>query len=221
MPLSDERALLDAIAEYMDSVGVDVRLLLAHFKATDIAMRVVGVGSVGTRCFLVTGIDGHGTPLIMQVKEAQRSVLEQYGGRAQPPALDEAISAHGQGRRVVDGQRILQAMSDVFLGTVRIDGGEYYVRQFHDMKGSVDLSVLDETSLSEYAQGCAVVLARGHAQSANAEVFRGYFGEGGKATEAVVQWCYRYADKTVADFEELQAAALAGDIEVAADPLLN
>ena len=94
----------------------DVALLLSHFRVTDIALRVVGVGSVGTRCYLaiLTGPDG--TPLILQIKEANRSVLEEYGGVEQPPLVREAIDVLGQGVRVVDGQLVLQAMSDVFLG---------------------------------------------------------------------------------------------------------
>lgn len=221
VPMSDESALREAVDEYTSSARVDVRLLLAHFTATDIAMRVVGVGSVGTRCYITSLIDAHGTPLILQIKEAKRSVLEQYGGRAQPPALREAINSHGEGRRVVDGQRILQAGSDMFLGTTRVGGAHYYVRQFHDMKGGLDPSGLGEVSFAEYAQACAVTLARAHSQSDNAAVLRGYVGGGGRALGAIVAWCFRYADKTVADYEELRAAARAGDIEVADDPLLR
>lgn len=218
VPLADETNLLDAVDEYMGSVNADVHVLLAHFKVTDIAMRVVGVGSVGTRCYLALLVDAQGTPLVLQVKEAKRSVLEEYGKWPQPPILQDAITAHGQGRRVVVGQRILQAMSDVFLGTIRVDGGHFYIRQFHDMKGSIELSALNETTFSEYTQGCAVVLARAHAQSARARVLHGYFGNGHKAIDAIITWCYRYADKTVADFEQVAAAARAGDIEVANDP---
>ena len=218
VPLSDETALLQAVDEYMTSVPVDVRLLLAHFRATDIAMRVVGVGSVGTRCYLASVVDRYGTPLILQIKEAKRSVLQEYGKRTQLPLLTAAIAAHGEGRRVVDGQRILQSMSDLLLGTIRIDGADFYVRQFHDMKGSVDLGELNAETFAEYAAGCAAILARAHAQSANAAVLRGYFGSGGKAADAVVTWCYRYADKTVDDFDQLTAAARDGAIEVADSP---
>ncbi|HOW93891.1 MAG TPA: DUF2252 domain-containing protein [Mycolicibacterium fallax] len=221
VPLADEAALLAAVAEYTASVPVDVRVLLSHFRVTDIAMRVVGVGSVGTRCYLAVLVDARGTPLILQIKQANRSVLQDYGGRVQPQSLQSAIAAHGQGRRVVDGQRILQAVSDLLLGTVRIDGDDFYLRQFHDMKGSVNIDELDATGLGAYGRDCAAVLARAHAQSANASVFHGYFGGGGKAIDAVVSWCFRYADKTVADFDQLTEAARAGAVEVADDPLLG
>ncbi|MCB0927314.1 MAG: DUF2252 domain-containing protein [Mycolicibacterium insubricum] len=221
VPLSDETELLRAVEEYMTSVAADARLLLAHFRVTDIAMRVVGVGSIGTRCYLAALVDSRGTPLILQIKEAKRSVLQEYGKRTQLPLLTAAIAARGEGRRVVIGQRILQSMSDRLLGTVRAEGADFYLRQFHDMKGSVDLGDLNAETFAEYAGGCAAVLARAHAQSANAEILRGYFGGGSKALDAVVTWCYRYADKTVDDFDQLTAAARDGDIEVAADPQLK
>jgi uncharacterized protein (DUF2252 family) len=217
--VKDEAKLTESFREYLTSVPSDIAVVLSHFQLTDIARRVVGVGSVGTRSYLLILTGPDGTPLILQVKEANRSVLEEYGGRQQPESLRAPIAALGQGIRVVGGQRILQAMSDVFLGTLRIGGRDYYVRQFQDMKGSVETAGLDPDSFGEYAGACAYALARGHAQSANASLLRGYVGGGDAVGEAVVEWSYAYADKTLADFGKLKAAAKSGAIQVAPDPL--
>lgn len=213
-----EAPLIESVQEYLAAVPADVALLLSHFRVTDIALRVVGVGSVGTRCYLVILVGPNGTPLIMQIKEATRSVLDEYGGWPQPDALTAAVEAKGQGVRVIDGQLILQAMSDVFLGTTRKDGRDYYVRQFHDMKGSIDIEGMSASVFSEYVLACAVLLARAHAQSANASILRGYVGTSSAVHDAVADWSYAYADKSLDDFHELRAAARAGDIEVADDP---
>jgi hypothetical protein len=214
-----ETQLVESFREYLTSVRADVALLLSHFRVTDIALRVVGVGSVGTRCYLaiLTGPDG--TPLILQIKEANRSVLEEYGRVEQPRSVCEIIEALGQGVRVVDGQLVLQAMSDVFLGTGRTDGRDYYVRQFHDMKGTIETEGLSPTAFGEYVSACSVLLARAHAQSANATMLHGYVGGGGAVRRAIVDWSYAYADKSLDDFHKLRAAAKAGEIDVADDPV--
>jgi uncharacterized protein (DUF2252 family) len=214
-----EDQLLESVAEYLAAVPPDVALLLSHFRVTDAALRVVGVGSVGTRCYLVIMVGPNSTPLVLQIKEATRSVLEEYGGRRQPDTLNDAVEVQGQGVRVVDGQQILQAMSDVFLGTTRKDGRDYYVRQFHDMKGTVETEGMSPSTFSEYVSACAVLLARAHSQSANASILRGYAGTSDILHEAITEWCYAYADKSLDDFHQLQAAAKAGDIEVADDPI--
>jgi len=130
-----------------------------------------------------------------------------------------AIEAKGQGVRVTDGQQILQAMSDVFLGTTRKDGRDYYIRQFHDMKGTVETEGMSASTFGEYVSACAVLLARAHSQSANASILRGYVGTANTAHDAIAEWSYTYADKSLDDFHQLRAAAKAGDIEVADDPL--
>jgi uncharacterized protein (DUF2252 family) len=213
-----EGPLIESIEEYLAAVPADIALLLSHFRITDIALRVVGVGSVGTRCYLVILVGPNGTPMIMQIKEATRSVLDEYGGWRQPDALTSAVAAKGQGVRVVDGQRILQAMSDVFLGTTRKDGRDYYVRQFHDMKGTIDTESMSASTFGEYVVACARLLARAHAQSANASILRGYVGTNDSVHKAVADWSYEYADKSLDDFHQLRAAAAAGDIEIADDP---
>lgn len=213
-----EAPLIESIQEYLAAVPADVALLLSHFRVTDVALRVVGVGSVGTRCYLVILVGPNDTPLILQIKEATRSVLEQYGGWPQPETLTAAVEAKGQGVRVIDGQQILQAMSDVFLGSTRKDGRDYYVRQFHDMKGTVETEGMPASTFSEYVTACSVLLARAHSQSANASILRGYVGTNDTVHAAVAEWSYAYADKSLDDFHQLRAAAAAGDIEVATDP---
>ena len=214
-----EAPLVEAVQEYLAAVPADVALLLSHFRPTDLALRVVGVGSVGTRCYLVILVGPNDTPLILQIKEATRSVLEEYGGWRQPAPMTAAIEAKGQGVRVTDGQQILQAMSDVFLGTTRKDGRDYYIRQFHDMKGTVETEGMSASTFGEYVSACAVLLARAHSQSANASILRGYVGTANTAHDAIAEWSYTYADKSLDDFHQLHAAAKAGDIEVADDPL--
>jgi uncharacterized protein (DUF2252 family) len=214
-----EAAVVESFREYLTGVPADVALLLSHFRVSDVALRVVGVGSVGTRCYLVILTGPDGTPLILQVKEATKSVLEEYGGVQQPKTVRAAVEAMGQGVRVVAGQRILQAMSDVFLGTGRKDGRDFYVRQFQDMKGTIETEGMSPDAFGQYVGACAWSLARGHAQSANASMLRGYVGNGKMVSTAILGWSYAYADKSLDDFHQLQAAAKAGEIEVADDPM--
>lgn len=219
LTVDDEAALVNSFREYLTTVPADVAVVLSHFELTDIALRVVGVGSVGTRSYLLILTGPDGTPLILQVKEANRSVLDEYGCWPQPAHLAAAEQALGHGVRVVGGQRILQAMSDVFLGTLRIGGRDFYVRQFQDMKGSVVTDGMAPDAFGQYAGACAYSLARAHAQTANASVLRGYVGGGEVLSAAIVEWSRAYAEKVLDDFAQLQAAAKASDIEVADDPL--
>jgi uncharacterized protein (DUF2252 family) len=207
--------LVEAFREYLTAVPADIAVLLSHFEVTDLALRVVGVGSVGTRCYLAILTGPEGTPLVLQIKEANQSVLEEYGGIEQPSTLLDGVAAHGQGARVVDGQRVLQANSDVFLGTTRKNGRDYYVRQFRDMKGSLDTAQMAPAAFAEYVLVCAVMLARAHAQSANASILSGYVGKSARLRKAVIDWSYDYADKSLDDFQMLRAAVKSGEIEVA------
>ncbi|MEB3021213.1 DUF2252 domain-containing protein [[Mycobacterium] crassicus] len=213
-----ETELVESLREYIGGVPVDVAVVLSHFRVTDIARRVVGVGSVGTRCYLAILTGPTDEPLILQAKEASRSVLDEFGHAPQPGILREAIATYGQGVRVMDGQRILQGSSDVFLGTMRYDGRDFYVRQFHDMKGTVELQGMPAKTFGEYVIACAVALARAHAQSANLSMLRGYVGSNDTVTNAIVEWSYAYAEKSLDDFHRLRAAAKAGDIDTADGP---
>lgn len=184
---------------YLDAVSPEIRNLMQHYVVTDAIRRVVGVGSVGTRCALTLLQDGDGHALIMQSKEANRSVLEQYGKIPQPRILRERIAALGEGARVVGMQRILQAASDPFLGYLRADGVDLYVRQFHDMKGGFDMEVLDDEPFVSYAGACGVILARAHSQSPFAAIISGYLGSGRTFSESLWEWGNAYADRAEAD----------------------
>jgi uncharacterized protein (DUF2252 family) len=210
-----ETKLVRSILDYVSTVPADVAVLLSRFRVTDLALRVVGVGSVGTRCYLAILTGPEGTPLVLQIKEANRSVLDEYGGIEQPPVLWGTVVGEGQGARVVYGQRIQQASSDVFLGTARNKGRDYYLRQFRDMKGGLDITGMSPSAFSEYVSVCAALLARAHAQSVNASMLRGYVGKNATVRQSVIDWSYAYADKSLDDFHQLRAAAKAGQIDVA------
>ena len=207
----DVRGRVDNLVhQYRESASPDVSLLFEHYRVSDVVQRVVGVGSVGTRCYLVLLQDGAGHSLLMQPKEAGRSVLEQYGRVRQPEIITQAIDQHGEGARVVAMQRILQALSDPFLGHMRGPTRDYYVRQFHDMKGSIEVEELEDEPFITYAQSCAAVIARAHSQSVTAPVVAGYAGTGRGVAEAILVWARAYADVSQADFEAFTAAHRAG-----------
>lgn len=200
----------EAFAAYASTVGVDVAVLLQQYRIADVVRRVVGVGSVGTRCYLAVLADGDGNALILQVKEAGRSVLEQYGGIPQPAALTRHVATFGEGGRVAALQRVLQAFSDPFLGHLRGGPVDSYVRQFHDMKGGFDVESLDDADFHRYGVACATVLARAHSQSPAGAVVAGYVGRGRAVGEAVLAWAYAYADVSRADYERFLATAVHG-----------
>lgn len=203
----DEMSRLnDNMLRYRLTANVDVRMVLAQYDVTDIVMRVVGVGSVGTVCALVALQDGDGRALILQGKQAQRSALEEYGSVPQPDALVDHVERYGQGGRVVALQRILQALSDPFLGHLRAEAGDFYVRQFHDMKGSLDVALLDDRAFRRYGEACAEVLARAHAQSPTVREVAGYLGRGRKAASAIVKWSDRYARLSLGDYRAFVTA---------------
>lgn len=204
--------------EYRSTVTFDVASVLAQYRPTDTIRRVVGVGSVGTRCALQLLEGADDDTLVLQIKQANRSVLSQYGSFHQPRRLVAAVDELGQGARVTNGQRLLQAVSDPFLGHMRFDGADFYVRQFHDMKGSVELSELDAEGFRDYSILCATLLARAHSQSPLSVEVVGYIGESAKTAGAIVDWSFAYAEQSLADFHALRAAADSGRIEVEIEP---
>lgn len=188
-------------AQYRDTVSIDIDTVLAQYEPTDLARRVVGVGSVGTRCYLQLLQGADEDALLLQVKEAGESWLSKYGRIPQPARITQGIAAHGEGYRVVGLQRVLQAVSDPFLGHFAANGRAFYVRQFHDMKGSVELDDLALDAFSDYAVACAGLLGRAHAQSPTAGQVLGYVGSSDAASDAVVTWSISYADQSLRDFE--------------------
>jgi len=206
--LDEETASLveDAVVGYLATAGVDIRLLLRHYRVSDTVRRAVGVGSVGTRCYVTVLQDGDGNALLLQTKEAGASVLVAYGRSPQPEGLAEQWAEDGEGARVVSLQRILQGVSDPFLGHLRGRTGDYYVRQFRDMKGGIDIETLDDGPFELYARACAATLARAHSQSPNAATVAGYVGSGRTLAEALTTWAYAYADLSRADYDAFLAA---------------
>lgn len=201
----------ELLSGYLTSLREDQRDLLRRYTLVDFARKVVGVGSVGTRCYvmLLIGKD-QGDPLLLQMKEANVSALETYGvGRK---------SAHpNHGQRVVRGQQLIQASSDIFLGWGRMGVEHYYVRQLRDMKGSVDVSTLTPTGYVTYARLCGWALARAHARSGDAAAISGYLGKQDTFDRAITAFANAYADQTERDHAALLAAVKAG--RVAAETL--
>jgi uncharacterized protein (DUF2252 family) len=203
-PLSNVQALSDT---YMRSLRPDVRELIDRYSHVDAARKVVGIGSVGTRCFIVLLIGRDASdPLFLQVKEARPSVLEPYVGAA-------AFSNHGQ--RVVDGQRRIHAASDIFLGWGEQDGTHFYVRQLQDMKGSLDLARLRGGPLATYAGLCGWALARAHARSGDAVCLAAYLGQGDAMDRALARFAGAYADQTERDHATFVAAVKDGRLQAA------
>jgi len=191
---------------YVSSLSLERRTLIERYRLVDAARKVVGVGSVGTRCHIVLLMDADGgAPLFLQVKEAEVSVLARYSGPSE--------CGH-EGERVVTGQRLMQAASDVFLGWADDPyGNHYYVRQLRDMKGSVSIDLFTPEDLARYATLCGVTLARAHARSGDAAAIAGYLGNGDQFDRAIVAFADGYADQTVEDHAALQQAVADGRIE--------
>lgn len=200
-----ERAVIgQAIDEYRASLSDERRFAFDRYELEDFALRVVGVGSVGTRCYLALLVCDDRSPLFLQIKEARRSVLEPYA---------EPCPFANQGQRVVVGQRMIQAASDIFLGWLRAgDGHDYYVRQMRDMKLSIPLEEFDAGGLARYADLCGWTLARAHAKSGDAATLTGYLGKSDKFDLALEQFAVAYADQTERDFAALARARQAGRI---------
>ena len=181
--------------------------MLARYSVTDIAHRVVGLGSVGRRSFIVL-LHGNGDDaLVLQVKEAGTSALAPY--------VAPTPYAHN-GERIVRGQRWMQTVSDILLGWTTVEGRPFLVRQFRDMKGSIEPALLKPNQLDDYARVVGAVLARAHAQSADPRLLSGYLdgplgAEGGEDfDEAIATFAVAYADQTEADHDALAAAVRAG-----------
>ena len=199
------------IDNYRNTLGHDLQHLFDRFELADVARKVVGVGSVGTRCWicLFEGPDlPRGDRLILQVKEASASVLEPY---VAPSALDH------NGLRVVAGQRLTQAASDIFLGWTAApkSGREYYVRQLWDLKGSLDPMKMDANNLSYYGALCAMALARAHARTGDPVEIAGYLGRADTFDRAIAAWAAQYAVTNERDHAALLAAIESGRIEAA------
>jgi uncharacterized protein (DUF2252 family) len=197
------------IRQYRGSLQSDRRTLLERYSFVDMARKVVGVGSVGTRCWVVllSGRDAD-DPLLLQIKEAGESVHAAYVGRSRYT---------NQGQRVVAGQRLMQQASDIFLGWQRasgIDGvqRDFYVRQLRDWKGAMEIGELRPTGLQIYGEVCAWCLARAHARSGDRIAIAGYLGSSTRFDNALADFAEAYADLTESDHGRLSAAVTAGEV---------
>jgi uncharacterized protein (DUF2252 family) len=205
-----ETGLAELVAGYASSLAADRRVLLDRFQVVDMARKVVGVGSVGTRCWIIllVGRDAD-DPLVLQAKEAQPSVLERFGSR----------SAHrNAGERVVVGQRLMQASSDIFLGwhrTTGIDGKrrDFYVRQLRDGKGSFDTSQMVPAGLAAYGHFCGWTLARAHARTGDRIAIAAYLGSSDVFDRALVEFAEAYAERTERDHDALVRAVKDGRVQ--------
>jgi uncharacterized protein (DUF2252 family) len=192
--------------EYVDSLPPDRRRLIGRYRPVDIALRVGGVGSVGTRCaIMLLQEESEDDAIILQQKEAGESVLETYLGQGEHT---------NPAQRVVEGQRLMQASSDIFLGWHQgsITGVHYYWRQLKDMKGSVDVSTLDEDGFKTYVGVCAVCLARAHARAGDSAAISGYLGKGKSLGKAIADFAEAYADQTERDYQALVEAIESGRV---------
>ena len=210
-PIAEGLALF--LESYVPSLPEERRVLFGRYTIVDVARKVVGVGSVGTRCWVLF-LEGNGQddPLFLQVKEAQASVLAPHAGRSRYA---------NEGRRVVVGQRLIQGAPDIFLGWGKQDAIHFYVRQLRDMKGSLQFEPAKvepgAPGFGEYCRLCSHALALAHAKSGDAATIAGYVGRSEALDVAVAQFAAAYADQTERDYESLVQAARHGRIRAAAD----
>jgi uncharacterized protein (DUF2252 family) len=203
-------SLHQLLRDYRETLEFDRRLLLEEFELADFARKVVGVGSVGTRAYiaLLFGRDGQ-DPLFLQMKEAEASVMEEFVGPSE-------FSNHGE--RVVVGQRLMQATSDIFLGWLHVDSGldgksrDFYGRQLKDWKGSAEVEQMVPKGMATYGKLCGWTLARAHARSGDRIAIAAYLGNGDSFDRALLEFSKAYADQNERDYQELAAAVQSGRI---------
>jgi uncharacterized protein (DUF2252 family) len=205
-----EQQLAGLIGKYRRTLETDRRYLLEQYEFCDMARKVVGVGSVGTRCWIVLMLGrDDADPLFLQVKEAETSVLSRFVG---------ASKFTNQGQRVVAGQRLMQASSDIFLGWQRTEAGldgrprDFYVRQLRDWKFSVDIENILASGMRLYGELCGWTLARAHARSGDRIAIAAYLGGSDAFDQAITQFAAAYADQNEKDHEALVAAVASGRI---------
>jgi uncharacterized protein (DUF2252 family) len=208
-------ALHEQLSSYRESLERDRRVLLEQFRVTDFARKVVGVGSVGMLAWiaLLIGVDEK-DPLFLQLKQAEASVLEEYLGPSE-------FSNHAE--RVVIGQRLMQASSDIFLGWLHLDPGpgadpiDFYVRQLRDWKGAGDVEQMKHDAMAQYGRFCGWALARAHARTGDRIAIAAYLGKGTAFDKALVAFSHAYAEQNERDYEALAAAVKAGRVTAEKD----
>ncbi len=195
-----KKALITALEKYSLTLTRELRYMLSRYRVSDVAHRVVGIGSVGTRTYLalLMGKDDN-DPLFLQIKEALRPAHAPY-----LPLRRSEIGHDGQ--RIVTGQRALQSSSDVMLGWTEMDGHEYYVRQMKNLKASIPIEWLTGDAFDFYCWACGALLARAHAKTSEAAIIAGYCGTSKPLRESLADWAEAYADQTASDHARLRAA---------------
>ncbi|WP_067069132.1 DUF2252 domain-containing protein [Carbonactinospora thermoautotrophica] len=194
------------LTAYVDTLRESRRVLITRYSVSDVAFRVVGTGSVGLRTYVAL-LHGNGEEaLVLQLKEARPPALAPYLNL--PPADHE-------GRRIVDGTRLVQAETDILLGWTTVAGRPFLVRQFRNMKGDIDPTRLNGNHLDDYGRLAGALLARAHTRSVDPRLLAGYCGEDGELAEAIGRYAVRYADRTERDHAELAAAVKAGRLPAA------
>jgi uncharacterized protein (DUF2252 family) len=208
VPDAEAAAVAAALEEYVTTLSEDRHPLLARHAVHDVAFRVVGTGSVGTRSYVVLLLDHREQPLVLQVKEARPSALVPHlatAGFETPPVEHE-------GRRVVLGQKRMQVVSDILLGWTTVEGRPFQVRQFRNRKGSVDPAALAADQIDDYARMTGALLARAHSHSADPRLIAGYCGKNEELDEATAAFAVTYADRTEADHADLLTGIRTGRI---------
>jgi uncharacterized protein (DUF2252 family) len=199
-----QKAVLDTMAGYRATLPPAYQSLLDRYELRDAAIKVVGIGSVGTSCWVLLFMAGEGDPLFLQVKEARPSVLERYAGKSAFP---------NQGQRVVDGYRRMQPASDMFLGWTRGPRRDFFVRQLRDIKVSALVETFDETVMDQYATWCGKALALSHARSGRSAALSGYMGKSDTFDEAIASFSMAYADQNEKDHAALERAVRKGKVK--------
>jgi hypothetical protein len=197
--------IANAFALYRESLPDDRRVLLDRYRLKDLAIRVVGVGSVGTVCCVALLMASARDPLFLQIKEARPSVLEAHAGKS-------VYANHGQ--RVIQGHRLMQSASDIFLGWTQANSGRhFYVRQLRDMKIKFPIEQFPLTKMIQFAGWCGATLARAHARSGEPAVISGYLGKADTFDRAIAAFAAAYADQVERDHESLTKAVRQGKLQ--------
>jgi len=201
-----QQALRDALADYRDTLPASTQALFDRYELKDVAIKVVGVGSVGNLCWVFLYMAGDDDPLFLQVKEAAPSVLEPFAGAS-------VFSNHGQ--RIVNGYRIMQPSSDMFLGWTRgrLDPRHFYIRQLRDIKISISVETFGAAEMDIYAQWCGRALALSHARSGNSTTLSGYMGKSDVFDQAIASFSVAYADQNEKDHAALDQAVRKGKVK--------
>jgi uncharacterized protein (DUF2252 family) len=196
--------------KYMDSLPDEKKVLLSRYKLHDIAIKVVGVGSVGTMCGIILLMSATGEPIFLQFKEARKSVLESN--------LKNKSKYTHQGERIVIGQKLMQSASDMFLGWTNDDLNRYfYIRQLRDAKVKPVLEIMKAENMNDYAKACGWALARAHARSGDPSLLSGYMGKGDEFANAIAKFSLLYAEQNEADYNKMLTAVKEGRLPIAAE----